>query len=47
MGRTYTGISPYLLKIGKEPFLSVRRGARFEPGTRKSTRRGAIFILDI
>jgi hypothetical protein len=38
MGRTYTGIGPYLLKIGNKPFLSVLRGARIKPGTRKSTR---------
>jgi hypothetical protein len=41
MGRTYSAKRRTLLKIGKTPFLTARERCGFEPGTCKSTRRGA------
>jgi hypothetical protein len=48
MGRTYTGISPYLLKIGNKHILTVRERCGIEPGTciiARSVARLKIFIF--
>jgi hypothetical protein len=45
MGRTYSAKRRTLLKIGKAPILTVRERCGFEPGTCKSTRRGAEFYF--
>jgi hypothetical protein len=45
MGRTYATKRRTLLKIGNKPFLTVRERCGFEPGTCKSTRRGAEFYF--
>jgi hypothetical protein len=43
MGRTYATKRRTLLKIGSKHILTVRERCGFEPGTCKSTRRGAEF----
>jgi hypothetical protein len=45
MGRTYAAKRRALLKKGNKHILTVRERCGFEPGTCKSTRRGAEFYF--